>query len=464
MKYGIKRLMIMISLVVAAASPAALMGQAIATIDNPGFRQLNLAAPIFKVAPSLPAAKGKPIALAGRKELQKLLTFSGYFKLVSDKAFNDLPQTKKGVASSSGVEDIEFSQWKTLNVETLILGELFVEAGQRKVKLRAFDVPTAKLLVGKVYSFTRINSVVRRFADLVLGSYTGLPGIFSSKLAFIGKRSKKGDKQVYISDFDGTNLKQITREKNPHVSPTFSPDGRFITYTSFEGGNPDIYMYDTKTGRKTRVTYGKGLDSGANWAPNGKVIAYSGGVAGKVNIYTINAQNRKNRKVFIQGNGLDVDPTFSPDGKYMAFVSGRYGNPHIFAAKLQWSGDTSVKVLSDKRLTYAGWYNATPDWSPDSKKIVFAGYDKDIDRFDIFMMNPDGKNIERLTLKTGDNESPSFSPNGQLIVFQSNRVGSQNIKGRPHLYMMHRDGTNQRRMNLGLYEAQTPTWSKNATN
>lgn len=437
--------------------------QAIATIDNPGFRQLNLAAPLFKIAPTMPAKKGKSTAVTGRQELQKLLKFSGYFKLVSDKAFSDLPQTKKGVAAANGTEDIDFSQWKTLNVETLVLGELFVEGGQRKVKLRAFDVPTAKLLVGKVYSYTGIKSVVRRFADLVLSSYTGLPGIFSSKIAFIGRRTKKSDKQVFMADFDGTNLKQITRAKNPHVSPTFSPDGRFITYTSFENANPDIYMYDTKTGRKTRVTFSKGLDSGANWSANGKVIAYSGGVGGKVNIYTVNAKDRKNRKVLIQGNGLDVDPTFSPDGKYMAFVSGRYGNPHIFAAKLAWSGDTSVKVISDKRLTYAGWYNATPDWSPDSKKIVFAGYDKDIDRFDIFMMNPDGKNIERLTLKTGDNESPSFSPNGQLIVFQSNRIGSQNIKGVAKIYMMHRDGTNQRRLNLGLYEAQTPTWSKNAT-
>ena len=154
-----------------------------------------------------------------------------------------------------------------------------------------------------------------------------------------------------------------------------------------------------------------------------------------------------------------MDPTFSPDGQLLAFVSGRFGNPHIFVGHLKWTGDDEVKVVRDTRLTYAGWYNSTPAWSPDSKKLVFAGYDKEINRYDIFMMNHDGKNLERLTLKTGDNESPSFSPNGQLVVFQSNRVGQSDQKGRPKLWVMARDGSGQRELPTGLYEAQTPSWS-----
>jgi dipeptidyl aminopeptidase/acylaminoacyl peptidase len=152
---------------------------------------------------------------------------------------------------------------------------------------------------------------------------------------------------------------------------------------------------------------------------------------------------------------------FSPNGKWLAFVSGRFGNPHIFRAELDWNKErTSVKVAGDKRLTYAGWYNATPAWSPDSEKIAFGGYDKDIDRWDLFMMNPDGTKLERLTLQTGDSESPSWSPNGQLIVFQSNRIGIRNVKGpSPALYIMNRDGSGQRKLQTGLYEAQTPKWS-----
>ena len=78
-----------------------------------------------------------------------------------------------------------------------------------------------------------------------------------------------------------------------------------------------------------------------------------------------------------------------------------------------------------------------PAWSPESDKIAFAGYDRDIDRFDLFMMNPDGTQMERLTIRSGDNEHPSWSPNGQMIVFESNRTAGRDVKG---LYTRQRAG------------------------
>ena len=115
------------------------------------------------------------------------------------------------------------------------------------------------------------------------------------------------------------------------------------------------------------------------------------------------------------------------------------------------------RVISDK--DNAGWYNSTPAWSPDSDKILFGGYDKDINRYDIFMMDPDGQNLERLTLKSGDNENPHPGANGQMIVFQSNRQGNANIKTKPQVFYMMRDGSRQRKLSLPFYDVQTPTWS-----
>ena len=188
-----------------------------------------------------------------------------------------------------------------------------------------------------------------------------------------------------------------------------------------------------------------------------EVLAYSASRGSDTEIFTITTKGT-NRRLLISGSGLDVDPKFSPDGKYIAFVSGRYGNPHIFVGKLKWVGLTP-QVISDQRLTYAGWYNSTPAWSPDSDRILFGGYDKDINRYDIFIMDPDGRNLERLTLKTGDNENPSWSPNGQMIVFQSNRKGTANIKTRAQVFYMMRDGSRQRKLALPFYDVQTPTWS-----
>jgi len=211
------------------------------------------------------------------------------------------------------------------------------------------------------------------------------------------------------------------------------------------------------SGKTRKLSGKKGLNSGSNWSPNGKLVAMTGTVDGNAEIYLIEPAGGE-RRPFIRGAGVDVDPTFSPDGKWMAYVSGRYGNPHIFRASLAWDGDSKVRVTGDQRLTYAGWWNATPAWSPESDKIAFAGYDRETDRFDLFMMNPDGTSLERMTLRVGDNERPTWSPNGQMIMFQSNRVEGGPGKGVNQLWIMNRDGGQQRRINTGLYEAQTPIW------
>lgn len=458
---GLARLACMV-VVAAVAAPSAVTAEAaplIVNIDNPSFRKLVVAIPVFTVAPGDPELER--LASEGPDELARLLNFSGLFNIMAQAAYQDLGKKgSSGAAASKGLEGVDLVQWKGIGVESLTIGELTRENGQIAVALRTVDINLGKLMVGKKYSGVtadQFKKVMAKYADRLLEAYTGKPGIFSSKLTFVGRAARGAMKQIYISDFDGSNAVQITSAKSPHLSPAWSPDGRFVTYTSYEDGNPDLFSYEVATGKKRKISGRKGLNSGSNWAPSGKVLAFTGSVDGDADIYLLSPDGAKSRAL-IRGSGLDVDPTFSPDGKWMAFVSGRFGNPHIFRAELKWEGEDNVRVVADKRLTYAGWYNATPAWSPDSDKLVFAGYDRDIDRFDIFIMNPDGTNLERLTIRSGDNERPSFSPNGQLIAFQSNRTKGRDVKGVAELHVMNRDGSSQRPLVTGLYESQTPCW------
>ena len=418
-------------------------------IDAPEFRPMAVGIPDFKVEGGDPK-----IAKDAAAELQRILEFCGLFRVINPVAYNHIPIAD---LISQGESKLNPAAWKQVGVETLITGVLKSEPSGAVLELRAFDITKGKEVAGKRYSnATNYIPPIRKFGDRVLKMLTGKPGIFTTKIVFVG-RQKKGDmKQIYMADFDGGNLEQITAKATPHLSPSWSPDGKSIVYTSFETGDPNIFLYDLEK-RKSRMIAGeKGLDSGAQFESKGKFVVYSHAVNGDTDLYLKNKEGGKALD-FVKGTGLDVDPVFSPDGKYLAWVSARFGNPHLFRGDLSWSNGVP-SVTKDERLTFAGWYNATPAWSHDSEKIAFASYDKEINRFDLFMMNPDGRKLERLTLRSGDNESPSFAPNSQLIMFHSSRQGTADVKGPASLYVMYRDGSNQRRLNIPLYEAQTPKW------
>lgn len=431
-------------------------------INNPKFRKLIVAIPSFTINTPEPSKNISWAKSLGSERIQKLLEFSGIFRPVEGSVYLDL--LKSPISSDTKDEDIDFKSWRALNIEAVVQGKVIVNSDRLTIEVFTIDIAAGKKILGKRFNIAnsqaKFTEAMNTYADRILEHYSGRSGMFNSKIVFIGRKTRKSSKQVYMCNFDGTGLVQITNGTTPHVSPSWSPDGTKIVFTSYEDGNPDLFVYDLKTGRKRKLAGGKGLNSGGHWAPNGKILAYTGSYAGDTDVFTVSSQGNQ-RRLLIRGQGLDVDPVFSPDNKWLVYVSGRYGNPHIFRATLDWKSETKVVVTGDKRLTYAGWYNATPDWSPSSDRIAFGGYDKDTNRFDVFVMNPDGTKLERLTIRSGDNESPSWSPNGIMMAFQSNRIGKRDVKGPAHLYMMRADGSEQRKIDIGLYEAQTPDWGPN---
>lgn len=383
-----------------------------------------------------PADKKFPIAVADlvnvsgggsiKKEIPDIirndLTLSGYFYVIPKKAYLD--------DSDNFTQDkIDFKKWTMIDAHALVKGAVMNEEGRTVVQLRLFDTMSGEMLVGKQYTFEpkQLRKIAHRFSDEVMLALTGMRGVFGTKIAFV-RQSGKRSKSIYYMDMDGENETRVTKEKTITLGPSWSPDGKRIAFASYLDRFPDIYVYDLTTGHIRRLTSGDTLDITPTWSPDGSMIAYASTLPGNFEIYVMSSDGGGGRRI-TNSPGIDISPSFNPDGTEIVYVSERGSSAQIYRQSI--SGGAPVPV------TLVGSHNVSPDWSPDGQKVVFAGRVGG-GAFDIFTVNADGTNVERLTIGSGTNEDPSWSPDGRFIVFSSTRSGKQ-----PQIFIMRYDGANQ---------------------
>ena len=264
-------------------------------IDNPSFRPLNIAIPALEDNGGWGSSSKVE---EFRKELVRLLKFSGLFKITDEKVYSHL-DPKKLLSQSS---KLNVPAWKNLGVEGVIIGSTYKENGALVFDLKVVDLPNQKVLLMKknIHQSLTEKTLAKKFGDSLLVAYTGKPGIFTTKLVFVGRKFKGDNKQVYISDFDGQNVKQITKGKTLHLSPSWSPDGKSVVYTSYKSGDPDLYMHNLETGKVVRLSGYRGIDSGGQFDVDGNTVVFSGARNGDTDIYTVSKKGGK-RNLLIKG-------------------------------------------------------------------------------------------------------------------------------------------------------------------
>ena len=407
-------------------------------ITHPFLRKIPIAIPVFKKIYSGDATER--LSRTASDLLSETLEFTGYFKILDRDAFLVDIQTVTSLAN------VNFYNWTSIGAELLVTGGVLIEDNQIEMELRLYDTFKEKLLVGKRYKglIKDQRKIVRRFCSEIVFILTGDKGIFNSEIAFVSKSS--GNKEIYICEFDGYNPRQVTHTKSITLSPAWSSDGKWLAYTSYAKGNPDLYIKHLKQNRGAVISK-KGINITPAWVPNKFELAATLSFSGDPEIYLLTGTgkiiNRLTKK-----RGIDLSPTWSPDGKRMAFVSKRSGTPQIYIKNID-SGAV-------RRLTFRGRYNTQPSWSPKGDKVTYAGMENGGNN--IFVIGIDGQGLIQLTHDTGDNEAPSWSPDGSLIVFSSTREGPSRI------YVMTVYGTDQRRLLVLRGEQTQPSWSPRMVN
>jgi TolB protein len=353
-----------------------------------------------------------PEAASGGEELRKVLGDdlynSDFFELVDASTF------------PAFAGETKLTNWKNSRAKYLALLKVSMAADQLNVEARFYDLQSEQLIVGKVYKWDRkyVRQIAHRFGNEILYRLWGVKGIFTSRIGF--STDRKGNKDIWVMDYDGFNQKPVTETKTLNLSPDFSPDGKKVVYTTYRSDQGTIgqtlVVYSIFTGQKFTLFSKGSLNSAPAWSPDGSKIAFTSNSTGNAELFTVNSDGSNLRQLTFN-RAIDTSPAWNPRSGQIAFTSDRSGNPMIYVM--------NDDGTNEQRLTYVGEYNESAAWSPDGSKLAYVS--RSGVNFDIYVIDMDTNVVNRLTQNEGSNENPSWSPDSRHIAFSSNRNGKYQI-------------------------------------
>jgi len=337
--------------------------------------------------------------------------------------------------------NVNYGEWKSRLADALLLGSVVPRPdGRFEVRFRLFDVVKQQPLGGIAYTLGKeqARATAHRIADFVYEKLIGEKGVFSTRVAYVVKRANRYELQ--IADADGAGAETALASFEPIISPAWSPDGKRLAYVSFENKKPVVYIHSLADGKRQVAANFKGSNSAPAWSPDGNRLAVSLSREGGSQIFLINPDGSGVRRL-ASSSGIDTEPRFSPDGQWIYFTSDRGGSPQIYRMP-SGGGDA-------QRVTFEGSYNVSPRISPDGKTLAYIT--RNSGKFQVAMLDLSNRQVQILTDSDQD-ESPSFSPNGRMILLATV------IGGRGVLSAVSADGRMKARLSATAGDVREPAW------
>ena len=363
------------------------------------------------------------------------LIYSGLFSVLPPSVYGSV----SAASSNPPTRDLA-----ALGAVGVVKGSVGAEgSGSLVVEGLLFDAKSEDLIAGKRYRGepALARDIAHRIANDITIAYTGRAGVSLTRLVMVGRVGTA--KEIFVMDYDGADLKQITKNGSLNVSPAWSPDGRRLAFVSYRQGSPKLYIYSGDDGSlKDASPAGSDLCVAPEWSPDGRFVAFSSATSGDSEIFVLDVTSGRSRQITFS-RGADTAPSWSPSGREMAFTSDRSGRPHIYVM--------DAEGANVRRVTPDGEYNDSAAWSPSGDRLAYVSRIEG--RFEIMVREIASGAVTRLTQGSLNNESPRWSPDGRHIVFASNRSGPYRI------YTMDSNG-NRQEMIRTEFEATMPDWSR----
>jgi TolB protein len=340
-----------------------------------------------------------------------------------------------------------FQDWRVINAQALVVGRASRGTdGRVMAEFRLWDVFSGRQLASQRYAvrgqeWRRLGHLL---GDQVYERLTGEKGYFDTQVAFIDETGPKDrrNKRLALMDQDGANVRLLSQGRELVLTPRFSPSRQEITYLSYTGDQPRVFLMDLETGQRELVGNFPGMTFAPRFSPDGQRIVMSIGEGAATGIVEMDLRSRQTRRL-TQTNAIDTGPCYSPDARSIVFESDRDGSQQLYVMSADGSGQ--------RRISYGEGRYSTPVWSPRGDLIAFtkqAG-----GSFLIGVMRPDGSG-ERILTEGFHNEGPTWAPNGRVLMFFRESRGA----GGPRLYSIDLTGYNERTVPTPAFGSD-PAWS-----
>lgn len=346
-------------------------------------------------------------------------------------------------------DQVRFRDWRLIKAEALVIGRVKQVNDGYEVSFRLYDVYKQKQLAGYIFTVgsgsREIRQIAHRISDYIYEALTGVPGVFDTQIAYVTTEGSGNNKlyQLKVAQSDGHHDQTVLETSYPVLSPAWAPDAKHLAYVSFgdDKRGATIWLQNLYCQNCKREKLLEERVSSPAWSPDGRRLAVTLYRNGNSDIYIIEISTRRLRRL-TKHPGIDTEASWSPNGRHLVFTSNRSGRPQIY--RISAAGGRA------ERLTKVGRENLNASYSPDGKQLVMVT--KQGNKYQIGVFYVDSRELEILTDPSAV-ESPTFSPNGAMIMFATQKGG----KG--VLVAVSADGERQNILRVHQGEVREPAWS-----
>ena len=408
---------------------AVLLGLAVAIVQNPASGQ--------EVRDTFPGVRLGLIYEAGFEPALAIKPFSSRFGgggaevqveaiIARDLRYSDRFTLMDSLPGSLVGEGLDYNLWDQLGATWLLTGQVEGLSEGLVLVLELHDVVYAELNQRARFPLPDPASedfrmAVHQVSDQVVEWVFGEPGMAASRIAFsmVGRDQVQ---ELYLIDSDGENMRRITNYGETTLSPTWHPSGEKLAYISFRNEEPSrVFELDLVTRQERALNPGReGQHITPEYHPNGREITFGLLGLNRTGIWRYDWGRDCCLTNLQGGRWEDLSPSYSPDGRRIAFQSNRLGQstPQVYV--MDADGD-DPELISPYEYGGSGYYTS-PDWSPVDAKVAFHGKLGRYGRFHILVAEVEDRGARVLALTgEGNNEDPSWAPDGRHLVFSGER-------------------------------------------